>query len=132
MKRTYAVIYENGPSNLSAYVPDLPGCVSVGDTLEEMREMMREAMTFHIELMLQHGQSVPEPSTSVQQALDLHNRDLSEDYRALGEPVPETPAIAELVDVDASPEAIRREYGHLIRDGLPDRPDRGLRRASNL
>ena len=118
MIRTYAVIYENGPNNLSAYVPDLPGCVGVGDTLEEIREIMREAITFHIELMLQYGESVPDPQTSLERALDLHNEDYSEYYEALGESLPEPPAIAELVAVDSSPEAIRAEYAHLFHEEL--------------
>jgi predicted RNase H-like HicB family nuclease len=131
MKRTYAVLYENGPNNLSAYVPDLPGCVGVGDTLEEIRENMREAITFHIELMLQHGESVPEPQTSLQRALDLHNEDLSEHHEALSEDLPEPPAIAELVAVDTSPEAIRLEYGHLFPEELVPVSGGGLESLRN-
>ena len=129
MKRTYAVLYENGPNNLSAYVPDLPGCVGVGDTLEEIRETMKEAITFHIELMTQHGESVPEPRTSLQRALDLHNEYLAEYYEALGEDLPEPPAIAELVDVDSSPEAIRVEYGCLTPEQPMPTSAKGLART---
>ena len=129
MKRTYAVIYENGPNNLSAYVPDLPGCVAVGDTLEEIREITKEAITFHIELMSQHGESVPEPQTSLQRALDLHNEDLTEHYEALGEKVPELPAIAELVAVDSSLEAMRAEYGYLASEQPIPTSGKGLVRT---
>lgn len=114
MRRTYAVIYENGPNNLSAYVPDLPGCVTVGHSLEEIRANMKEPIVFHIDLLLQHGESIPEPRTSIQEALDLHGEDLLNQYEELRESVPEPPAIVELMDVDASPDAIQREYGHLL------------------
>lgn len=129
MKRAYAVVYEDGPNNLSAYVPDLPGCVSVGDTLEEIRETMREAITFHIELMTQHGESVPEPQTSLQRAIDLHNEDLSEHYEALGENLPGPSAIAELVAVDSSPDALRVEYGYLAPNQSIPGSDKGLVRT---
>lgn len=116
VKRTYIVVFENGPHNLSTYVPDLPGCVSVGHTLDEARRNIKEAITFHIDLLLEHGDAIPEPSTSMQEALDLHNEGLVEIYEALGEKIPEPPAIAETVSVDASPDAIRREFGHLSHD----------------
>ena len=45
MKQKYAVVFERSPNNYGAYVPDLPGCVSVGDTWEEMQEMIKEAIT---------------------------------------------------------------------------------------
>ncbi|UIE36479.1 type II toxin-antitoxin system HicB family antitoxin [Leptodesmis sichuanensis] len=48
MKR-YAVVIEQAEGNYSAYVPDLPGCVAVGDMLEEVKEMIREAIAFHLE-----------------------------------------------------------------------------------
>jgi len=114
VRRTYAVIYENGPNNLSAYVPDLPGCVTVGASLEEIRTNIKEAITFHIDLLLQHGESIPEPRTSIQEALDLHGENLLDYYEKLGETVPEPPAIVELMDVDSSPDGIQREYGHLL------------------
>jgi predicted RNase H-like HicB family nuclease len=59
----YAVVIEKAQNNYSAYVPDLPGCVSVGDTLEEVRRMVREAIEFHIEGMRLDGEAVPEPMT---------------------------------------------------------------------
>ena len=45
----YAVVIEKGERNYSAYVPDLPGCVSIGDTLEEVKAEIREAIEFHLE-----------------------------------------------------------------------------------
>ena len=58
----YTVIYERGPNNWSAYVPDLPGCIATGKTRGELETLIREAIEFHIEGMRQHGESVPEPS----------------------------------------------------------------------
>ena len=59
MKRKYAVVFERSPNNYGAYVPDLPGCVSVGDTWEEMQAMITEAITFHIEDMLGMRRAAP-------------------------------------------------------------------------
>ena len=58
----YTVIYERGPNNWSAYVPDLPGCIATGKTRGELETLIREAIEFHIEGMRQHGEPVPEPS----------------------------------------------------------------------
>jgi predicted RNase H-like HicB family nuclease len=44
----YAVIFEKGDTSYGAYVPDLPGCVAVGETLEEVQRLIRGAMTFHL------------------------------------------------------------------------------------
>jgi predicted RNase H-like HicB family nuclease len=59
----YVVVIEKAESNYSAYVPDLPGCISVGDTLEEVRQMIQEAIEFHIEGMLRDGETVPEATS---------------------------------------------------------------------
>jgi len=59
----YAVVIEKAENNYSAYVPDLPGCISVGDTLDEVQQMIREAIEFHIEGMRLDGDPVPEPTT---------------------------------------------------------------------
>lgn len=66
----YAVVIEKAEGNYSAYVPDLPGCIAVGDTLEEVEESMREAIEFHLEGMRQEGLSVPQP-TSIGKMLEL-------------------------------------------------------------
>ena len=47
--RDYLAVYEKGPSNWSGYVPDLPGVVVAGDTLEECKKLMAEAIPFHLE-----------------------------------------------------------------------------------
>jgi predicted RNase H-like HicB family nuclease len=59
--KKYAVVIEKGPANYSAYVPDLPGCIATGKTLEEIETNMREAIEFHIEGMIEDGEPVPEP-----------------------------------------------------------------------
>lgn len=61
--REYTVIFERGPSSWGAYVPDLPGCVAVGDTREETEQLVREAIEFHIEGLVMDGDVVPEPTT---------------------------------------------------------------------
>ena len=58
----YAVVIERAEDNYAAYVPDLPGCVSTGETLEEVERNVREAMQLHIEGLKQDGLPVPEPS----------------------------------------------------------------------
>jgi predicted RNase H-like HicB family nuclease len=59
----YAVVIEKGERNYSAYVPDLPGCASVGDTLEETKAAVREAIEFHLEGMREDGLPIPKPSS---------------------------------------------------------------------
>jgi predicted RNase H-like HicB family nuclease len=58
--KKFAVIVEAGPNNYSAYVPDLPGCVSTGRTLAEIEQSIREAIEFPIEGMIEDGDPIPE------------------------------------------------------------------------
>ena len=60
--KEYTVIYEHGPDNWSAYVPDLPGCIATGKNRNDVETQIREAMQFHIEGLRQHGEPVPEPT----------------------------------------------------------------------
>jgi predicted RNase H-like HicB family nuclease len=60
----YVVVIEQGDTGFGAYSPDLPGCVAVGETVEEV-ELMREAIALHVENLRAHGEPVPEPRTSV-------------------------------------------------------------------
>ena len=62
----YAVVIEKGQNNYSAYVPDLPGCVAVGDTIEQTQREIQEAIEFHIEGLRADGLPIPEPSSQVQ------------------------------------------------------------------
>jgi predicted RNase H-like HicB family nuclease len=59
----YAVVIEKGKRNYSAYVLDLPGCVSVGDTPEEAKAEIREAIEFHLDGMREDGLPIPEPTS---------------------------------------------------------------------
>jgi predicted RNase H-like HicB family nuclease len=59
MKVSYTVIIERGENGYGAFVPDLPGCVAVGDTEEEVTNLIREAIQFHIEGLLRDGEPVP-------------------------------------------------------------------------
>ena len=59
----YAVVIEKGDKNYSAFVPDLPGCVSVGDTLDEVKAEIREAIEFHLEGIREDGSPIPKPSS---------------------------------------------------------------------
>jgi len=63
MKKKYAVVIEKGPTSYGAYVPDLPGCVAVGETREEVQRLIKEAMQFHLEGMRADGLSIPEPTS---------------------------------------------------------------------
>ena len=58
----YTVIYESGPRNWSAYVPDLPGCITAGKTHADTEQNIQEAMEFHIEGLRLRREPVPEPT----------------------------------------------------------------------
>ena len=62
----YVVIVEQGENSFGVYVPDLPGCVAVGETREEALRLIREAIELHLEEMREEGLSVPEPSSSTE------------------------------------------------------------------
>lgn len=59
MMRRYLVIYENGPTNMSGFAPDVPGCASTGHTIEEMRTNLRDALHFHLEGLALDGYPLP-------------------------------------------------------------------------
>jgi len=61
----YAVVIERSPHNYGAWVPDLDGCASTGATIEEVKTNIAEAITFHLELMREQGEKIPEPSAQV-------------------------------------------------------------------
>jgi len=58
----YAVVIEKAEKNYSAYVPDLPGCVATGATLEEVESEIKDAIRFHLDGMRQDGAPIPKPS----------------------------------------------------------------------
>lgn len=60
--KQYTVIFEQTDKSWGAYVPDLPGCVAVGKTREEVEGLIKEAIQMHIEDLQANGEPVPEPS----------------------------------------------------------------------
>lgn len=59
----YAIVIEKGETSYGAYVPDLPGCVAVSESLAEVRGLIREAIEFHIEGLKEDGVLVSEPTS---------------------------------------------------------------------
>ena len=62
----YAIVIEKGETSYGAYVPDLPGCVAVGDSEEEVRALIREAIEFHLDGMREDGEPIPQPASRVE------------------------------------------------------------------
>ena len=62
----YAIVIEPSESGFGAYVPDLPGCVAVGQTLAETEALIREAIEFHLEGLREDGLATPLPSALAQ------------------------------------------------------------------
>ncbi len=58
----YAVVIEKAGGNYSAYVPDLPGCIATGDSVEEVERDIREAIRFHLDGLAEDGLPAPQPS----------------------------------------------------------------------
>lgn len=61
----YAIVIEKAENNFAAYVPDLPGCVATGKTVDETEQQIREAIEFHIRGMREDGLPIPEASSQV-------------------------------------------------------------------
>ena len=61
--KEYFVIFEWAGSNYSAYVPDLPGCISTGKTVEEIEGNIKEAIELYIDTLREEGLPIPEPSS---------------------------------------------------------------------
>ena len=60
----YTVLIEEGPTNLGAYIPELPGCVAVADSKEEVIALIQEGIVYYLEEMRNTGQAIPESSTT--------------------------------------------------------------------
>jgi len=67
----YMVVIEEGDTSYGAHVPDLPGCIAVGQSREEVLRLIREAIEFHIEGLKEAGEPVPVPS-SVSEYVDVN------------------------------------------------------------
>lgn len=61
----YAIVIEEAGSSFSAYVPDLPGCVAAGSSIEETEALIREAIEFHLEGMRTDREAIPKPTSRV-------------------------------------------------------------------
>ena len=62
----FTVLFEKSDNGYAAYLPDLPGCAAAGDTIEETRDLIAEAVASHLELMAEDGDPIPEPNSLVQ------------------------------------------------------------------
>lgn len=72
--KEYMIIIEKSKNGYSAYSPDIDGCVAVGDTKEECENNMREALHFHIEMMLEDGLEVPKPIKRTVEFIHVNTR----------------------------------------------------------
>ena len=102
-KRIYAVVFERAPNNYAAYCPDVLGCVSVGDNWPEMLAMIREALEFHIEGMLEDGDALPEPTMSIRDAIRSHGElinEVDDDRPNAADEAPVTEVTFTMVDVN--------------------------------
>jgi predicted RNase H-like HicB family nuclease len=63
MSQKYAVVFEQAQSNWAAYVPDLPGCITTGKTLQETERNIREAIQGHLQTLREFGDPIPRPTT---------------------------------------------------------------------
>ncbi len=62
----YLVVIEKGPTSFGAYVPDLPGCIAVGETRAEVTQLIHEAIEFHVEGLIEDGLPVPQPASQAE------------------------------------------------------------------
>ena len=67
----YMVVVEQGPDSFGAYVPDLPGCIAVGKSEQEVLKLIQEAIEFHLEGLKDEGASVPQPN-SYSEFVEVH------------------------------------------------------------
>ena len=57
----YVALIAKTGNGYSAYLPDLPGCIAAADTFEETRDLIQEAANYHVEIMVEHGETIPKP-----------------------------------------------------------------------
>lgn len=62
----YAIVIEKTDSNYAAYVPDLPGCIVTGASIEETEKLIQEAIKFHLDGLREDGLPIPAPSSQVE------------------------------------------------------------------
>lgn len=60
----YLVVIEPGPDGYGTYVPDLPGCIAVGDTRDEVKRLIRQGIALYLAALRERGEPVPPPTSS--------------------------------------------------------------------
>ena len=87
-------------------MPDVPGCISTGKTWDETQAMVREALAFHIEDLLEQGEPLPAPKMSIDDAIAHHNGPLPEDalrsYAEFGKPEPSLSTTFQMVEIEVA------------------------------
>lgn len=68
---SYTVLIERGDGAYSAYLPDLPGCVATGTSIDEVDQLIREAVALHVESLRTHGESLPAPTTAAVRTVEV-------------------------------------------------------------
>jgi predicted RNase H-like HicB family nuclease len=68
---SYAVIIEGSGTSFSAYVPDLPGCVAAGRSIDEVEALIKEAISLHVQSLREHGEPVPPPAAAAVRFVDV-------------------------------------------------------------
>ena len=76
MNLRYTIVVERAPNNYSAYVPDVPGCITTGKTVEATKRNMREALAGHLALIRESGELLPPPLTRPEDVADLEPDDI--------------------------------------------------------
>ena len=69
----YLVIYERGPASWGAYVPDLPGCIAAGQTQDEVRQLIEDAVELHLRGMREDGDPIPDPTAVAAEILNTES-----------------------------------------------------------
>lgn len=67
----YPIVIEKGEDNYGAYSPDVPGCGTVGDTPQEAKQNLKEALEFHFEGLLEEGLPIPKPTNDIQEYVEV-------------------------------------------------------------
>ena len=114
MRQYIALIHKDATSDFGVSFPDLPGCVTAGASLDEARDMAREALAFHLEGMAEDGEAIPEPSSLEAVMADAVNRD----GVAILVPAPERAAKSIRVNVTLPEDVLQAIDRHAQAHGL--------------
>lgn len=105
MKLRYAVLFYETPNGYWMQAPDLPGCFSAGDDLDDARRMVKEAMVGWLEVTAEHGEPIPEMTMTIDQALEWDAVQWQDEelLELMGDEPDDTISIhAEMIEVEAS------------------------------